>query len=540
MNNKQIFRQIRADCFRFSRWNHLFSFLADFLGVVSPTLLSWLIGDMADYLLRLDTAAIGRQLPYFLLAMALAVVVAPLADLGENLRLTRDGFAYDNFLMERMLRLPVSRLQTLEKGTAIERLTNDSPALMYNQLMLHTRPLVLLGYGGVIAYLFTQNQTHILYFLAVFGVSSLPVFRAVQIGKRRAAMKGQTAQYTEARRTLEQELLAAKELSWGFPFPQLLTGRIRNCHHRYMETTGKAQCRLNALEAMLDFLCNHGAQIVTALFGAVLVSRHMLTFGAMLGGLLMQPTLARCCKMIYRFIGEVHDEKQYLERMAFLYGETEDEGEAPQGHLRGVTLRNVSYTYPGQSQPAVIRENLPVRPGQAVQLAGANGSGKSTILSILGGLYIPDSGEMVDESGRPVSPRQLCRRVALCRQSGGIFSGTVAENLFLPQDRLPAAAKLLGAMGFEKPLSYVVEPGGENLSYGEQKKILLVRALCKQADILALDEPLNHLDGQGRAALEGVLARYDGPVVYASHTRLAVPGHGYACVHLEGGQGQPD
>ena len=330
MNNKQIFRQIRADCFRFSRWNHLFSFLADFLGVVSPTLLSWLIGDMADYLLRLDTAAIGRQLPYFLLAMALAVVVAPLVDLGENLRLTRDGFAYDNFLMERMLRLPVSRLQTLEKGTAIERLTNDSPALMYNQLMLHTRPLVLLGYGGVIAYLFTQNQTHILYFLAVFGVSSLPVFRAVQIGKRRAAMKGQTAQYTEARRTLEQELLAAKELSWGFPFPQLLTGRIRNCHHRYMETTGKAQCRLNALEAMLDFLCNHGAQIVTALFGAVLVSRHMLTFGAMLGGLLMQPTLARCCKMIYRFIGEVHDEKQYLERMAFLYGETEDEGEAPQ------------------------------------------------------------------------------------------------------------------------------------------------------------------------------------------------------------------
>ena len=226
--------------------------------------------------------------------------------------------------------------------------------------------------------------------------------------------------------------------------------------------------------------------------------------------------------------------------MAFLYGETEDEGEAPQGHLRGVTLRNVSYTYPGQSQPAVIRENLPVRPGQAVQLAGANGSGKSTILSILGGLYIPDSGEMVDESGRPVSPRQLCRRVALCRQSGGIFSGTVAENLFLPQDRLPAAAKLLGAMGFEKPLSYVVEPGGENLSYGEQKKILLVRALCKQADILALDEPLNHLDGQGRAALEGALARYDGPVVYASHTRLAVPGHGYACVHLEGGQGQPD
>ena len=166
-----------------------------------------------------------------------------------------------------------------------------------------------------------------------------------------------------------------------------------------------------------------------------------------------------------------------------------------------MTLHNVSFSYAAEDMPVLSQVNWTLSTGDGVQLMGENGCGKSTLMSLLGGIYPPDQGEILDERRAVVSLRRLRRSVALQEQDSVIFTGTVWDNLFLPEHKREAAARLLADLAFAKPLEYAIAGDGKNLSPGERKKILLTRALLKEAPFLLLDEPLNHLDSVAREVL---------------------------------------
>ena len=119
------------------------------------------------------------------------------------------------------------------------------------------------------------------------------------------------------------------------------------------------------------------------------------------------------------------------------------------------------------------------------------------------------------------SVSQRRKSIALQEQDGAIFSGSVWENLFLPESRRDVAAYLLRRMGLEKSLDYEITAEGGNLSPGERKKLLLARALLRNAPFLVLDEPLNHLDAQGKEALLDELAKRSEGILMVSHQELA-------------------
>ena len=77
--------------------------------------------------------------------------------------------------------------------------------------------------------------------------------------------------------------------------------------------------------------------------------------------------------------------------------------------------------------------------------------------------------------------------------------------------------RVLKELGFEKPLDYEVTESGGNLSPGEKKKIMLARALLDKSPVLALDEPLNHLDADGTKVLISKLKKEIRPVILVSH-----------------------
>lgn len=151
-----------------------------------------------------------------------------------------------------------------------------------------------------------------------------------------------------------------------------------------------------------------------------------------------------------------------------------------------------------------------------IRLIGANGTGKTTLLKLLAGLYHPTSGTVCNGAGLS----QIRKSVAYQAQEGAIFSGTVWENLFLPEEKREQAVNLLRDMGFEKELACEVTPEGTNLSPGERKKLLLVRALLRDANFLLLDEPLNHLDEQGRRILLEKIRHREG-ILIISHQELS-------------------
>ena len=151
--------------------------------------------------------------------------------------------------------------------------------------------------------------------------------------------------------------------------------------------------------------------------------------------------------------------------------------------------------------------------GEALQLAGANGIGKSSLMRILAGLLAPYAGT-VERTGtiglldeRPALDPNLPLGQAL-----GFW-----QRLDGPHDNRAAD---LGLDGLEDvPVRY--------LSTGQKKRAALARLIGQQAPVWLLDEPLNGLDTRGVALVEGLIAQHcatGGIAVIASHQPIAVPG----------------
>lgn len=313
-------------------------------------------------------------------------------------------------------------------------------------------------------------------------------------------------------------LLSLRDFSRGFGLHAFLIQRLRRLFESYWKQTGQEQSRKTAMGSVLQFLCGYGVQVLCLLAGAILVAGGQMTVGGILGGYLLIPTIRQCWETIKQVVVEFKQEEKFGARMAYFYQDREPEvcGASPQA-IQKLVLENVSFSYRPQEEPVLAHLNLTVTAQENVQLAGGNGCGKSTLAAILSGVYAPVDGEIVDGKGRVLSLQQLRRSVALQEQDGVIFSGTVWENLFLPLSQKTIAAQLLDELAFSKSLEYRVEGDGKNLSPGERKKLLLTRALLQDTPFLLLDEPLNHLDAQGRAALVRRLRERSQGIILISH-----------------------
>jgi ABC-type bacteriocin/lantibiotic exporter with double-glycine peptidase domain len=188
--------------------------------------------------------------------------------------------------------------------------------------------------------------------------------------------------------------------------------------------------------------------------------------------------------------------------------EEPDLAEAPEmpSRLRGnVEFRDVSFGYSPVTPPVVSNLSLCARPGQRIAIVGGSGSGKSTVVRLLTGLYAPTSGEILYD-GIPLNtiPRAiLANSMALVDQEILLFKGSVRENLTLwdastPDTSLVEAcrdAEIEGVIN-ALPQGYGSEllEGAGNLSGGERQRLEIARALSGDPSILIMDEATSALD----------------------------------------------
>jgi len=182
----------------------------------------------------------------------------------------------------------------------------------------------------------------------------------------------------------------------------------------------------------------------------------------------------------------------------------------------GVTFENVTFTYPGATEPAVRNVSFQLKPGQSLALVGENGSGKTTLIKLLTRLYVPSSGRITLD-GLDLgewNPSALRRRVGVIFQDFARYQLKVGENIgvgdvghFEEEARWREAAALSMAAPFveDLPDGYQTQLGkwfkdGRELSGGQWQKIALARAFMREgADILVLDEPTAAMDARAEA-----------------------------------------
>ncbi|KAG8461356.1 hypothetical protein KFE25_010543 [Diacronema lutheri] len=178
-------------------------------------------------------------------------------------------------------------------------------------------------------------------------------------------------------------------------------------------------------------------------------------------------------------------------------------------------LESVRFAYPSRSGSDVLRSlSLRVPEGQLAAIVGASGSGKSTVMRLLCGLYDQAEGsvKVLGDELRSLSQHELASRVAWLPQEPQLFSGTIRDNIayglppgsFCDADVLRAAAQA-NADGFIEQLGGLgaqVGEAGARLSGGQRQRVAVARALMRGAQVLLLDEPTSALDPTSERLLQ--------------------------------------
>ncbi|MFS8068350.1 MAG: ATP-binding cassette domain-containing protein, partial [Byssovorax sp.] len=200
---------------------------------------------------------------------------------------------------------------------------------------------------------------------------------------------------------------------------------------------------------------------------------------------------------------------------------TSAEADEPIDATAEIRLEDVGYTYPASANEAhgneALRDvTLDLARGESVAIVGPNGAGKTTLLHVLLGVLRPDRGRIV-VGGREarLDNRRFRERIAFLSQRPFALDGaSIAANLrafdpALPDARLITALETVGLWPLLRArvttdVAALALPHAE-LSSGQARRIMLARALLRDADLLVLDEPEAHLDARSVDELAAIL-----------------------------------
>jgi ATP-binding cassette subfamily B protein len=187
--------------------------------------------------------------------------------------------------------------------------------------------------------------------------------------------------------------------------------------------------------------------------------------------------------------------------------------------IRGkLSFDDVSFSYGSSPIPALDRVSFAVEPGQVVGIVGRSGSGKSTVLRLLQGLYPAQRGllRIDDFDIRELDKVHLRHHMAVVLPESFLFRGTIRDNIAAGRpsavfEEIAWAARQAGAeefierlpQGYDTPL----EEGGANLSSGQRQRLAIARALVRRPTILLLDEATSALDSESEMIVQDNMAR---------------------------------
>ncbi len=213
-----------------------------------------------------------------------------------------------------------------------------------------------------------------------------------------------------------------------------------------------------------------------------------------------------------------------------------------------ISYKDVSFIYPTAKAKTLIDINLEIPAGSSLAVVGATGSGKSTLIHLIGRFYDPTSGH-VQVDGRDVRSLNLSNlrhQIGMVAQDTLLFSATIAENIAFgrpdaPQAEIERVAKLAQAHDFimEMPEGYGTRIGerGAGLSGGQRQRIAIARAMLLDPKILILDDSMSAVDAETERLLQDAIATVmQGRTTILVAHRLATAQHADHIIVLRDGQ----
>lgn len=239
------------------------------------------------------------------------------------------------------------------------------------------------------------------------------------------------------------------------------------------------------------------------------------------------------------FAKSLQDAKISLERLNEIQAQDDEEKDIqsklsvlPNDH--SIHISNLSYSYSGANRDyALSNINIDIPTHKVTAIVGESGCGKTTLLKIIQGFYLPNKGyvKIGDVNLNLINPHLWRKSTGSVMQESFIFSDTIANNIALSSgeidiQRMINAAKIANISDFisSLPLGYNTRIGmeGNGISAGQRQRILLARAIYKNPEFLFFDEATNALDATNEhIIMENLKQCYEGKTVIISAHRLS-------------------
>jgi ABC-type multidrug transport system fused ATPase/permease subunit len=178
-----------------------------------------------------------------------------------------------------------------------------------------------------------------------------------------------------------------------------------------------------------------------------------------------------------------------------------------------VTIKDVSFKYKNGETLAVDRVSLKIPRNKIIAIVGSSGAGKSTIMDLLCGLYVPDSGKVVIDGTdlRKFNIASWRKKIGIVTQDLMIFNASLRDNLtYFNQGASEEKARWALSIAhlddvitnLSDGMDTILGENGHRLSGGQKQRIALARALARDPNILLLDEATSALDNESERYIQ--------------------------------------
>ena len=285
-------------------------------------------------------------------------------------------------------------------------------------------------------------------------------------------------------------------------------------------------------------------QILIVSYGVILIGEGSMSMGGLIGAMIISGRAMAPVGQIAQVLGRLNISMECYKRVDKFMQVTNREEEArayvERSLLTGsISTKNLTFRYPESQTKLFDNLTLEIKEKQKVAILGKIGSGKSSLVRILLGLYIPDDGLVM-----------VGRNFGVVHQNVALFSGKIRDNITLgvddyDDDFLVNTAKASGVMDWLSKLpngfDYELSEGGKELSGGQKQTVALARALMRKPNFLLFDEPTANMDtGTEQQVLSGLKEHLtDETMVIVTH-RMAPLSLVDRIIVLDNGRGAVD
>jgi ATP-binding cassette, subfamily C, bacterial LapB len=293
--------------------------------------------------------------------------------------------------------------------------------------------------------------------------------------------------------------------------------------------------------------------VVAVVWGVYLIADGQLTMGGLIGAVMLMGRALAPISQITALSVRFQQARSALTNLNRIMNQPTDRefGRSymnKSGFQGELSARGLSYKYANDGPEVLKGFDIHIKPGERVVILGRIGSGKSTALKILAGLYHPNEGHVyLDQLDiAQIEPDAVRRNLAFVGQEARLFHGTLRQNLLIgnPQasdEWMLRVATATGVADFAKahPRGYdmVINERGEGLSGGQRQAVAIARALISRPSVLLLDEPTSAMDGASeQRALAALHELAAGKTLIMVTHKMSIVGFAQRLVVIDAGQ----